>query len=244
MARQYTDANTEYLINTSGFVMPSLPITMFAWFWRDGTTGVNQTILSVADNSESAQYYQMGISDGGNVIAVQRGSGGITTGTTSTSISNSTWNTAIARFVSTTSRHAYLNNAGLGSDTTSNTTTGVDAAAIGATADTSPAQEMNGRIAEAAIWSADLTATERSQLDLGMSPLLVRPADLIFYHQGHEGTGNGLDIVGGLVLTDTGTVTDADHPPEVMYPSQPIVYGPVAAASTGVGRLINGGLIR
>ena len=67
----------------------------------------------------------------------------------------------------------------------------------------------NARVAEAAIWTAALTASDILSLSQGASPALVRPASLAFYAPLIRDLQ---DLRGGLAITNDNGATVADHP--------------------------------
>lgn len=77
---------------------------------------------------------------------------------------------------------------------------------------------FSGDIAEAAIWSAALTAEEFAVLAAGASPLLVRPGALVNYWPIVGRHGPEIDLVGGNDLTVNGAVA-SDHP-RMFYPAR------------------------
>lgn len=72
----------------------------------------------------------------------------------------------------------------------------------------------NGRVAEAAVWTAALTADDRAALAAKVSPLLVQPQALVAYA---PLLVDGREIVGTRHLTLTASPAVADHAP-VLYP--------------------------
>jgi hypothetical protein len=106
----------------------------------------------------------------------------------------------------------------------------IDTSNIGAHLGSSTSsQHFTGAIAEAAIWSTNLDTAEIAALATGYSPLLIRPANLIFYVPLIR--DNDEDIVGGLSLTANGTPTVEAHP-RVIYPA-PQLWVPAPAAAGG-----------
>lgn len=74
----------------------------------------------------------------------------------------------------------------------------------------SGAEGFTGRMAEAGLWSAALSSDEIGSLADGLSPLAVRPAALLFHYPLVRQTTQ--ELIGGLTLTETGTVSIAAHP--------------------------------
>lgn len=69
------------------------------------------------------------------------------------------------------------------------------------------------RIAEVAIYSSAFFAEDIEDLSQGVSPLTVRPDDLIFYAPMIGGPLPALDIVGGATLGSINDPVVAEHPP-------------------------------
>jgi hypothetical protein len=80
---------------------------------------------------------------------------------------------------------------------------------IGALNRLTPAAYFDGKVAEAAIWSAALTDAEVASLGKGVSPRLIRPQSLVFYAPLIR---NLVDVRGGRTLTNNNTATVATHP--------------------------------
>jgi hypothetical protein len=71
---------------------------------------------------------------------------------------------------------------------------------------------FDGRLAEVAIWTADIGASGFAALAKGVSALAVRPDALVFYMPLVGKYSPERDIVGGKSGTITGTVAGAAHP--------------------------------
>jgi hypothetical protein len=89
---------------------------------------------------------------------------------------------------------------------------------------------FDGSIGHFAAWDVQLTDAEVLSLSKGVSALLIRPANLMFYSP-LNGTGNSRDLIGGLTLTETGTVGAAEDPPLAVYPTSPIIGFTAAGAA-------------
>lgn len=71
-----------------------------------------------------------------------------------------------------------------------------------------------GQFAEFAAWSAILTPAEIAAVAAGASPMLVRPASLVYIPGWGVGAGTEPDLAGGaFTLGEVGTVAVADHAP-------------------------------
>ena len=80
---------------------------------------------------------------------------------------------------------------------------------VGARRATTIALHYTGRIADAAIWNAALTASEIASLAKGMTCDKVRPQSLVFYA---PLVRDLQDVRGGLTITNNNTATVANHP--------------------------------
>lgn len=89
-------------------------------------------------------------------------------------------------------------------------------------------REFDGLIAHMAFWDVELTAADAAMLAAGVSPLLVKPQNLITYYP-----LDGLqEVMGGLTLTKTGSPALAASRP-IYYPQSPIIRLAAAAAPAG-----------
>jgi hypothetical protein len=68
---------------------------------------------------------------------------------------------------------------------------------------------MSGRVAEGVIYGVALSDAEVAQLATGVSPLLVRPGDILNYYPLIGRASPEIDLVGGNNLTVTGAAAGA-----------------------------------
>jgi hypothetical protein len=200
------NGSTQYLIGGSAPVS-AVPLTMACWFIGNST--LTGALMSLGTNGGTARYSLVaaGTAGGDPIQAGTTNSGGTgANGTTSTGFTTGPWYHACGVFASTTSRSAYLNGAGKGTDTTS-ITASADRTLIGARINGGTVGAFyTGRVADAAIWNIDLTDAEVASLATGMSPLLIRPQSLVFYAPLYR---NFVDYK-GMSLTNTAGVTVVD----------------------------------
>ncbi len=98
---------------------------------------------------------------------------------------------------------------------------------IGALGDSTPSNEADGKVAECAMWAAELTQAEMNILAAGYSPLFVRPQSLIFYTPLVSGVE---EWIGGTPMTVNGTPPGASPHPRIIYPK----WKELAVGSDGV----------
>jgi len=122
-------------------------------------------------------------------------------------------------FTSTTLRVVYIDGGSSGSNTQSSNPTGLDTTRFARRVGTS--NYLDGRLAEAAVWNTNLSASEVQTLAAGYCPLFVRPEHLEGYFPMwfDEGTTTQ-DLIGLHILTHNGTPNTAEHP-GIIYPCRP-----------------------
>lgn len=234
MARSFTAASSEVLRVDSSPVTVA-PWTICAWFnistgsfqkvfGLGKTSGADSHRATIGINSSNSYQYAVSGTEGTVGVAAGTYAGG--------------WTHMTAVETSASSREIYADGASLGTDSTTITPDTPNRIIIGARNDFGGFDEYaNGTIAECAIWNAALTAAEVASLgSRAVSPLLIRPASLVFYApliRGKTSTGgDDSDIVGGLTLTDVNTVAVGDHP-RMYYPRSGFVV-PKATAAGGL----------
>lgn len=230
MARQF-NGSTQYLDRSSA-VVSAVPLTMSCWAYFDAA--VNHTMLGIT----AAGSQQIFILDapfsglGFNSIRVYADNGGAADSAVSAgTVSLSTWAHCVAVFASSTSRTVYLNGSATAGGGTNVAMGAVDRTTAGKLFFNGGSSNfMQGRIAEAGVWSVALTADEITSLSKGVSPLLVRPQSLVSHWPLMGRASPEIDPRGALDLTVTGA-TQAEHPP-VYYPrNRSTVFVPAAGGA-------------
>jgi hypothetical protein len=213
MARLWVVANTEYFTSDTTPVTAA-PFTVAAWFYPADATNY-KTICYIGDKDVADHYFLLQLGGTGAVKVRATARGNVSqTATSTANYSASVWQHAAAVFASATSRTAYLDGVAGTENTVSQTPSGCDRIAIGGNRDSTPDDYFGGRIAELGIWNVALTAGEIQSLADGMSPLRVRRTSLVRYYPLPANTGDAFDYSGNAgTLTDTNTVSVADHAP-------------------------------
>lgn len=186
-----------------------------------GNTNAFKDIISIIDKDDPNQWLvRLAFDNAGHISCYSRdgatNDGGVAT---STSYTANTWHHASCN-VRTGGRDVYLNGGGKATNSVAKAPTGVDRVAIGAARDSTPSDPFLGRLAEVAVWNAELTDGEHALLARGISPLRIRPGNLILYYPlfGTMSPEPNLAVGGATYnLTITGTPDQADHAP-VMPP--------------------------
>lgn len=226
MARLFDDAANQYLEIDSA-VVSSYPLTMACWFYTDNDA-LGQALMGVLDKDVAAHYHLLQAAGGavGDPVRYTAIAGVAPQQADTTSgYSINTWHHACAVGADSTTRAAFLDGGNKGTNAVDLTPANLDRTSIGRRGSSAPAWYMSGYIAEAAVWSAALTDEEVAILAEGISPLLVRPQNLVFYCPLIRDDDE--DIIGGLSLGAGGGPTVGPHC-RVIYPGISILGVPEA----------------
>ena len=213
MARAFVRATNQYLQIDTPVFNGTPPITMSCWF-RSTNVTVDQCLMWVGEKRVAdvmTLLVAAGSRAGDTILAKSYGGFGSAGFAESTAgYTGNTWHHALGVWRARNDRSAYIDGGNRGNDNTDvNPSFVYDRTAIGQSADSSPDQYMDGRIAEAAIWNTDLTDAEIAMVATGLSPRHVRPGNLVFYMPLWVDEDN--DLVGGLHLTAFNNPTVEDH---------------------------------
>lgn len=185
------------------------PMTFACWA-KTNASALQVLIGHTADGLATSNYLRLDASRNVTAVSIDDDSSS-GTATTSAAASTGTWFHACAVFTTVASRTAYLNGANAVTDT-ANTPNMSSTDRLNLGRDESSIHYLNGNLAEAAEWSAALTATEVAALAAGINPLSIRPTSLIAYWPlfGHYSPETDM-MVGQYTLTVTGATQDV-HP--------------------------------
>jgi hypothetical protein len=196
MARQFNSASSQYLELASAIVA-GVPLTISCWF-RPASAAASYNLVNIGD-AGGANYFNVYANPTGAAATIGATSAGSASGSTGdkTAVTTATyaanrWYHACAVYVSSTSRAAYLDGGGKGTDVNTSLPTAMTQTDVGAYhTGTGVFGAFNGQVAEVAIWNVDLTDVEVAALagagglggpaPLAGLPLLVRPASLVAY---------------------------------------------------------------
>jgi len=232
MAIHFDTVTEEYLqidqnlINTDVF-------TWACWAWFDSSTS-DRVLLWSGDSTAANKYFLLVHEADDDSIQFKARNTATKTAATSTAITDGQWHHILAYSASATDRKVYIDNAGEGVNVDS--VTGIDSITdrftVGRTGDNTPVNEMDGRIAEIAIWNFAMTdSADRQMLVDRFSPIFVKPNNLILYFP----CLSILDLKDRLnptILTAFATPTDAEHP-IITRPSAQIIQFPVVVGGGG-----------
>ena len=209
----------------------SYPITIASWVYP---TNASNEVCMQYGNSSNSSTVMMQLSGSPNYhIACNQyksGSSGWVGAWTSTSYSVNQWNHMLAMYVGNYERYAYLNGdiAGKAYDTQYKAVDTYNYVNLACWRQPASSGTVNmlftGYIAEVAIWQAQLSEAEIVSLAKGFSPLLIRPASLIFYAPltRNNGSGGWIELVDGRQLIEVNSPVVAEQP-RIIQPAQSLI---------------------
>jgi hypothetical protein len=220
MARNFNNTTADRLTLASSAITAA-PVTIVAWVRLTAVGTVSREIVTLRNSASGSGLNCFDVLMNTNETVSARTATGAanSVSTSAASLSAGAWAHVGGVFASATSRTAYLNGTAATTETTSRVPTGINSAAIGVTPHTSGSFSLpwRGEIAEVGIWDVALDAGEMTALSKGISPLLVRPASLVYYWPILGKYDPEVDRVSTNALTVTGTTQAAAHP-RIMYP--------------------------
>jgi len=234
MSRSF-NGTSDYL-DTSTLIISGEPLTMACWF-NSNTLAASQGLMSLNRASDGNHYHCLaaaGGAAGDPIRAITFDGTSFVGSSTTTGYSANTWHHACGVWASSTSRTSYIDGGSKNTNTTSSTPT-IDKASIGRFS--SGGSYMNGEIAEACAWDVALTDAEVAILATGVSPLKVRPQNIVCYWPIIGRTSPEIDIVGGIDLTVNGA-TVAEHP-RIFNIGGNIISFAAAGAAPVTGRIMS-----
>lgn len=242
MSREFTAASTEYLTTANAPVGNSYPFTIACWFYCTSVAAL-RALSSIGDDSggvpsnDPLHLLYLNQTSATLAIASYTSGEGNAAAATSSGASLNTWSHACAILTAGNDRKVYLNGGSEGTNTTDVNPSGLDSTTIGVSKRNGLIDyPYQGKIAEFALWDVALSLGELAILNLGYSPLLIRPQSLGFYVPLIR--DNDEDLIGGFSLSAVATPTIADHP-RIFYPGmQTIVPAAASAAGPSPGPLL------
>ena len=212
MSRDFDGAGDYIRVDTAP--LTAAPFTMSAWAQIASAAG--QGIMWLGDKDASNEYWVLKFSGVGDKLAFDaRTSAGTETANTDNTYTVNTWHHCCARTASATDRTVTLDasHGDEGVNITSRAPANADRITLGIFDDSSQFGDLDGKIAEAALWNVELSDAEVTILALGVSPLLVRPANLVRYRPLLRNT---IDLMSNISTTVSGTTVDVQ--PTMVYP--------------------------
>jgi hypothetical protein len=188
------------------FTPPSLPFSM-GCFFNDASVASTAVIMSLG--VDSARYQIQ--TDGANHIYARVLDGVSNPLSVSGLYTGGVWFSAVAVFASTTSRLIYLSDTVGTLDTTSASVSPTSELDIGSRKSSGVfGAGFTGKLANATVWDAALTAAEALEFFKAKPGCRIRPQNIRFYA---PLVRTVQDLVEGTVLTTTGPTPSNTHPP-------------------------------
>jgi hypothetical protein len=196
-------------------------MSMHCWF--NISTGITtfNTLMALSDVTSTDDYVRFQARVGFYLRLTQADNNNPTvTVATTTAPAANTWYSAGLYVANTTSRGVLLNGGGKATNTASTNGPTATKLLVGTLERSSGRLEYtDGSIAYPAVWNVALNDSEFAALATGLSPLRVRPENLVFYAPYLGRDAPEIDIIGSRNLTVTGAV--ASDNPQSIQPWQP-----------------------
>lgn len=218
MARNFVAASSQYLENSTTPVTAA-PFTVAFW-GRSTSATVTNVALSIADSAGTSNFWIFGFAGataGDPLLWQVMAAGAFSQALTTTGYTANQWHHCCAVEASATDRRVFIDGGSKGTNTTSRTPAGIDRVAVGRRAHSAPDLYFGGDVAEVAIWGVALSDDEVALLAKGVSPLTVRPGDLVFYAPLLGKHSPEIDLIGARGLTVNASAAAAAHP-RIFYP--------------------------
>lgn len=232
MARLFTAASNHSIVaDNASHPLTAYPYTFAAWI--RASTSHTGTIMGIAQSSAGNKYFAIRLNSGVVTITARN-----TTlyNTAGDSAPLNKWQSVVCVFRAEQDHELYQDGVSTGVDVTNSTpaSAGINRTMIGRNMDSSPTWPFNGRIAEAATWSAALTVGEIMAYHNGVTPDRIRQTNLTAYY---PLLGKSLPEPDVSRFKVHGVVTGAErtyHAPVRRYvrPDRYFLAPPAAAVST------------
>lgn len=234
MAVDLTAATPDYYVVDTAPIT-TYPLTLTAWGRVPDTTN-SRNVIFIGDKDVTNHSFRLNFESAARIFFVA--ADGSFRNASVTGYSANTWHNLIGVGASSTDRKAYLDGGTPGTNTISTTPAGLDRWSVGRATDITPSIQMDGQIAEVAIYNVAFAegGWEIAALAAGFSPLLVRPEALVRYRRlviPDEG-----DMVTSETMTKNGAPVAFDHPP-IIYKVPPRFWYVAAAVGAGQGGLLS-----
>jgi hypothetical protein len=215
MARTFNGTSQRY--DRSGIPYSAYPFTYALWIRPTAA------LLAGSANGVAMAGVSSGASTSGPYLRINPSNDRLEAGVSdnvgfsspSATVAADSWAHIAAVWNSTTARTAYLNGVA-GTTATTSKSFVVNNAGIRLGArqggSGSPTEWFGGDLAEAAIWDAALAASDIAALAKGVPPLLVRPANLVFYAPLLGRSATEPEWIGATALTPSNAPPQASHP--------------------------------
>jgi hypothetical protein len=214
MAYNFTAASSQHLTtpDTASLDITGA-LTLVAWVKSTGSYGpAARGILTKYETGTNQRSYALTTNSSGQVFFIVTNNGISALNATGSTAVGTNWRHVAGVYTPSTKLEAFLDGASSGSNTTSifaSLHSGSAPLAVGMVSFSAANNCWDGLIAEAAVYSAALTADEIASLAKGMTCDKVRGQSLVFYAPLIRSLQ---DLRGGLSITNNNAATVANHP--------------------------------
>ena len=222
MAREFYSSNES--LRRDEAVVSSPPFTFAGWVYLNSiTAGV---ICGVYYSASTGNWHSLRYASTPQTFRAESRSVDTYYAQTTTTYGTGSWIHVAGVWASNSNRKIYSEGNLEDTNTTSCTPSNLNRTSLGIHGDSSPSMDLDGRLAEVAIWDAALNDDEIAILAKGYSPLFIRPQNLkAYWPLIRKGASvDNPDFVGGFNLSDVNTPEDAEHC-RIIHPAGPIVCG-------------------
>lgn len=232
MSVSTTSSSNYYETATAAVTGP--PFTWSCWFYP--TVAAARTIMNVHQGGVTNEYFYLASESSRMNFEVRNAASGNSALLTGAAPNFNAWNHGFAVSIATNNRRASLNGGTVVSTASNRPTIGIDTTTLLSGNGVAKA-ELDGRLADVAIWDVALSDDEGARLALGVDPLFIQPENLIHYWRCIRNGATLPDYIGTLDIAEVGTVTQSEHVPlasghPFLRPTFPFAGG--AAAPAGV----------
>ena len=248
MARGFVSTSQQWLSMPAP--VSAMPLTVAAR-GRVPVDNEFHQLIELHQDGATGHKFELAFAGTKGRVRVAPGTGNVTA-TTVTSISANTWYSLVGVATSTTSRTIHMSDGNSVTNTDSvGAPEGVDILRIGKYGWSGPGNEhySDGDEAEVAIWNIALTSAEAASYNIGVSPSLIRPSNLVCYIPfGGLNGEHDYDLVSGTQLTAYNSPTWTEQPSSLIYPTAPQLVlpsyveagdGSLATSAFQLGMFIN-----
>lgn len=207
MARDFFSGGSPSYLRNATTVVTAVPLS-FAAFGNTDSAGSSAIIVAITGGN-MAEVFRLSATT--KATATTTAGASSATASSSTTISDGTWYSFVGTFSSASSRAAYLDGGGKGTNATSRTPSGIVDTGVGLDYGGSGGP-WDGKLSDPGVWSVALSDDEAAAHGKFFSPLLVRLSGLENYWQVIGRQSPEPPFFGELDLLLEGTPAVADHP--------------------------------